>query len=285
MQELVEQLVEAAKTGNTQLCRDLVAQGAPINDQTSDRKYTALCRASEAGHEDTCLALLDMGARVNVAENGGWMPLHRAALGGHASICTLLIERGADLHAHSVIMHETPLHCAVGNGHLKAAMLLLDRGAMVDCPDENDRTPLIQACARGSYQLAEQLIKRGASLEAADKFGVTALGIATMHARIGGRGDLRAALVIIAYGGNPSHADEPFNVFHPAQAAAMGGFTERLLQVFDASPQWTEADMLHGLRQLAIGQGHADTVATLDSIMALSTIEQIRLTARSALTN
>lgn len=280
MQELVERLVSAAWTGKTQLCRDLVAQGAAIDAATSFLKQTALCRAAEAGHEDTCLALLDMGAGVNVAESDGWTPLHRAALKGHASICALLFNRGANLHAKS-FTHETPLNCAIDNGHLNAGVMLLDKGAMVDCPGELGRTPLIQACTHGNYRLAEELLKRGANASAVDALGNNALTIATMNARNGGRGDLRSVFVIIAYGGNPSGADEPFNEFHPAQAAAMGGFTGRLLQVLDASPQWTETSKLSILRQLATCQGHTETVAVLDSITARFTMERIRSAARS----
>jgi ankyrin repeat protein len=45
--------------------------------------------------------LLRHGANVNVAQHGGWTPLHQAAAHGQREIVRMLLERGADPHATS----------------------------------------------------------------------------------------------------------------------------------------------------------------------------------------
>lgn len=46
-------------------------------------------------------ALLEAGAEVNIAQHGGWTPLHQAAAHGDAVLVDLLLNYGADFHAQS----------------------------------------------------------------------------------------------------------------------------------------------------------------------------------------
>ena len=47
-------------------------------------------------------------------------------------------------------------------------MALVDRGADVDAEDDNQRTPLHEACINGYSELALALISRGANVHATE---------------------------------------------------------------------------------------------------------------------
>ena len=55
---------------------------------------TALVLACQLGHAATAEILMQRGANVEQAAEGGFRPLHLACQGGHERVVTLLIERG-----------------------------------------------------------------------------------------------------------------------------------------------------------------------------------------------
>lgn len=65
----------AAKKGNTVLCRDLLRLGVHPNTSTVNG-FTALHFACGNGHIETIRLLIEAGADVNSADNGGNTPLH-----------------------------------------------------------------------------------------------------------------------------------------------------------------------------------------------------------------
>lgn len=67
--------------------------------------------------------LLERRAEVNVAQHGGWTPLHQAAAHGDAEIVELLLEKGADPSAESAD-GKTPARMAEESGHESVARLL-----------------------------------------------------------------------------------------------------------------------------------------------------------------
>lgn len=73
-------------------------------------------------------ALVAHRAEVNVAQEGGWTPLHQAAAHGQTEIVRLLLEQGADTQALSAD-GRTPLQMAQEGGHEPAAELLRGRAS------------------------------------------------------------------------------------------------------------------------------------------------------------
>jgi hypothetical protein len=98
----VTQLMDAARKGNEQRVRELVAAGVPLGlvDITG---YTALLFASGPGYVCIAKLLLDgkyegKGADVNLqSTSGGFTPLIYASAVGHEGLVRLLLERGADV--------------------------------------------------------------------------------------------------------------------------------------------------------------------------------------------
>lgn len=60
--------------------------------------------------------LLAHGAEVQVAQQGGWTPLHQAAAHNHTAMVDLLLRHGADRNARSDD-GQTPADMARAQGH------------------------------------------------------------------------------------------------------------------------------------------------------------------------
>ena len=72
--------------------------------------------------------LIDAGAKVNLSNHDGSVPLHSACERGYVDIVLLLLERGADVN-RSNVFGWVPLHFAAKNGHheVKAISFCLKR--------------------------------------------------------------------------------------------------------------------------------------------------------------
>ncbi len=84
----------AARQGNLEAARHLVAGGADVND-TAPSGTSALVVASHSGHTALAAFLLEQGADPNAAE-AGYSALHAATLRGDETLAAALLARGAD---------------------------------------------------------------------------------------------------------------------------------------------------------------------------------------------
>ena len=92
-QDINQELIEAAKKGNTTAVKALLEAGADVN--TKDKKgWTGLLLAAVKGHTATVQALLDAGADVN-AKAIGVTALSLATRNGHTAVVQLLKKAGA----------------------------------------------------------------------------------------------------------------------------------------------------------------------------------------------
>jgi ankyrin repeat protein len=120
-------LVRAAKAGDVEAVRWLLEKQADPNAVTADG-MTPLLAAAGVGSRDSdtrgrykgerdaiesIRALLDAGARINVADNRGQTPLHGAAFWGWSDLVQFLADRGATLDAKDR-RGMTPLDSAMG---------------------------------------------------------------------------------------------------------------------------------------------------------------------------
>jgi ankyrin repeat protein len=101
LDELGNQLLSQAGSGNDKIVRELVTRGANVNYPDEEIGDRPLHRAAMEGHAETVLTLIELGADVNAADNLGERPLHWAADGGHLETVKLLIEKGAQITAEN----------------------------------------------------------------------------------------------------------------------------------------------------------------------------------------
>lgn len=116
-------LMQAALDGNTERVRDLIRQGADI-DQRDDNDRTALMFAVINRHYETMKVLLEYGADVNAKSNKEGTPLMGAALAGDLQMVQALLDKGADVHARLPNTDESAATIAASHGYDEIVRLL-----------------------------------------------------------------------------------------------------------------------------------------------------------------
>lgn len=176
-----QQLLEAAELGDESRVRSLLGGGADPRAETSEG-WTALIRASAAGHVSVVSTLLAAGAPPNPTRTSH-TALRGAALYGHAAVVQLLLDAHADPNMVSAGLR-TPLMGACfartaepgysRAGTLLIAASLLRARAAVDARNDGGETALILAATRGDAEMAELLLGHGADPQLAMPNGSTA---------------------------------------------------------------------------------------------------------------
>jgi len=136
--DLGKRLLEAARKGEDDEVRTLMANGAPF---TTDWLGTSpLHLAAQHGHYSTAEVLLRAGVSRDARTKVDRTPLHMAAAEGHCVIVELLVRSGADINAKDMLKM-TALHWAAQHGHHTVAEMLLKHGADAHALSKFDKTP------------------------------------------------------------------------------------------------------------------------------------------------
>ncbi|XP_047678097.1 GA-binding protein subunit beta-1 isoform X2 [Tachysurus fulvidraco] len=152
--DLGKKLLEAARSGQDDEVRILMANGAPF---TTDWLGTSpLHLSAQYGHYSTTEVLLRAGVSRDARTKVDRTPLHMAASEGHASIVEMLLQHGADVNAKDMLKM-TALHWAVEHGHGEVVALLLRFGADVHAQSKFTKTALDIALDNNNEDLAEIL--------------------------------------------------------------------------------------------------------------------------------
>ncbi|KAL1461449.1 hypothetical protein WDU94_013348 [Cyamophila willieti] len=174
-------LVAAAAQDHTEIVEYLLDMAEVRPDvQDSLTGETGLTMAALHGGHATCLALLNRGAGVSVANSKNLSPLILAVKEGHWVTAEKLLQHHAPLDQTDG-SHKTPLMIAAQEGHVGLLELLLDKGADILREDAEGLTALSWACMRGRVQAVTQLLDRGALINTADKTGRTPLDLAAFQ--------------------------------------------------------------------------------------------------------
>ena len=146
-------LLIASFYGNLGLVVWLLANGA--DPDVLDRKNkSALFHAISKNHVDTVAALLNKGARVDVAHNAGKDPLLFLAL-RNPEMVRLLVEAGADVNlANSA--GTAPINLATAHGDREVVEKLIDKGADINYEESNGWRPIFIAVYVASYMMRKQ---------------------------------------------------------------------------------------------------------------------------------
>ncbi|MFH1114746.1 MAG: ankyrin repeat domain-containing protein [Pseudomonadota bacterium] len=153
-------LLNAARSGNVSLARQLLDKGADPDSATS-RNWTALMEAASQGRSGVVKALLDHGARVNLRTKG--FPFVISGLGS-------VIPYGA-----------TALMAACAAGDSETVRLLLSAGARVNMERADKWTALLAASGSGQTEIVRMLIAKGARVDATSDWGYSASALADIN--------------------------------------------------------------------------------------------------------
>ena len=116
-------LMRAALDGDTERVKDLIHQGADIN-QRDDNGRTALMFAVINMHYETMKVLLEYGADVQAMSDEGGTALMGAAIVGDLRMVQALLDKGANVHARLRETNESAVTFAERHGHGEIARLL-----------------------------------------------------------------------------------------------------------------------------------------------------------------
>jgi ankyrin repeat protein len=170
-------LHEAARVGQLQRVKQLLAQGAAANEADGQGRTPLYVTAGRGHHAVVQLLLAAQGTNVSAKAAGvwDWNPLHAAAEKGHSEVVQLLLAAGAKVDAADT-HGRTPLHAAALYRHHKVVQLLLAAGAKVNA-DERGWTPLHYAAEEGPSkncrEVVQALLAARANVNAADSDGWT----------------------------------------------------------------------------------------------------------------
>ncbi len=262
----ITEMVAAARAGDTEKVKQLLAKGVDINASEPESGDTALLAAIDKGQwataeylltqrpnltrednngnsplylavsrGDSAVAmvkrLLDAGAPVELGpktgDNAGATPLHICCATGANACIEALLARGAS--ATKLLPDgSTPLHTAAIGGDQRTVELLCKAGASIAALNNEKRTPLHNCGITGNAKVAAALIQQGAAVDGADAEGCTPLMRAVMkdHAEV--------ARVVLDHGANPDvvvqTGDTPL---YPLFIAAMNGYDDVVRVLLD----------------------------------------------------
>ncbi|KAH0362119.1 hypothetical protein KCU65_g8285, partial [Aureobasidium melanogenum] len=198
-------LIAAAKAGNHDLCRLLLAKGAFVDFQAPDDD-TALIAAAEAGKLSTVQMMLKSRADVKIVGRFKRTALLAAAIGREEQfhdIVRLLIRNGAGIDAQDSD-GETALHSAARAGDLDLVRLLISKKAKINVKNDEGRSALDFACGENHLEVIQYLLNHDAVCEP------DASGRTELHEIIGGHGkcDADTIKLFVSKGVNINATDD-----------------------------------------------------------------------------
>ena len=198
-------LLWAVNAGQIEAARMLLEAGAPVESAADPHGVSPLMEAARRGDTALCRLLIAEGARVNGFDAFGTTPILLAARTAKAELVGLLLAAGANPNVVTDILIETPLHYAAWHG---GPMLdeLIAAGASARVRNWKGQTALHNAAAADNVGAVEALIAARASLEARDDAGKTPILLALTPTRTGEARGVQAALLLARYSNDRDRA-------------------------------------------------------------------------------
>jgi len=153
-------LHKAAKSGDIEEVKQLIAKGKNVNEKKQFSKKTPLMYAVEYNRTNITKLLLTKGAEINDADTLGDTALLKAAENTNLDIMKLLLKNGADVNATNN-NGDTPLLNATKKGHIGAVELILSYDPIITVKNADGETALNSATSRG-FKNIEKLLNSSA---------------------------------------------------------------------------------------------------------------------------
>jgi hypothetical protein len=169
-------LVTAARRGNLDVMRVLLARGTDPRDTPAER--TELLRIAFSDHPEIREVLGAAG--IDLKRLGSSAPLTTFPSVANAGIVRELLDMGVSPNPRGRF---SALASAVFEGHIDTARVLLERGADPNAKGPHDVTPLMMAAAatRPDPAMVRLLLEKGADTGAHDSIGRSALDWALLQ--------------------------------------------------------------------------------------------------------
>lgn len=166
-------ILDAVKSGQTDMVREMLATGADVNTSEADGS-TLLMWAIQSRNTGLAIELIEAGADVLARNRRGITPIYLAARTGDAEVIRALLSRGADANT-ALPEGETVLMTASKAGNPDAVQALLEGSGEELLGLENKADPntvegwhgqsaLMWAAAMGYVEVMKLLIEAGADL-------------------------------------------------------------------------------------------------------------------------
>ena len=160
------------------VARALIVNGSDL-EVKDDRGFTPLHRAVLRGNTGSVEVLIDAGADAEAPSNGGIVPVQNAAWAQSSAVLGALISAGVDPEVRTE-NGGTLLHLAAqNNGNAATIRALLDAGAQIGSRTNEGLTPLhLAASSNEEPGIIQVLLDAGADLRARTSDGSTPLHLA-----------------------------------------------------------------------------------------------------------
>ncbi|XP_033102510.1 ankyrin repeat and SOCS box protein 3-like [Anneissia japonica] len=173
-------LHEAAAAGNTDCIQILLNHEETEVDWQTFEGETALYLAASGGHAEAVEELLKACATIDLANNESGTPLFQASNHNHEACVKLLLEYKANVNC-VYFNGWTPLHTAAYGGHIGILKRLLKAGGKVTTVDDYNITPTFVAAQYGHADCLKILLDSGGDANTQAEDGATALYIAAQE--------------------------------------------------------------------------------------------------------
>jgi ankyrin repeat protein len=258
----------AARHGDVELIKMLLAAGANVKATTRLANYTPLLLASEVGSAGAIDALIAGGADPKATTASGVSPLMFASAAGQADAVKTLIARGADVNAAEPARGTTALMFAAANRRTDAIRVLLAAGAKVDAASKVVNLRSTGPTADEEAFLAAQAGggRRGATPAATAT--PAAAATSTAASTTAGASSTAAAADAGGGGGRQGGAGGPSSAPGGATEGRRGGRGGAAAGIAGLTRQFTYAELAGGQGGLtpllfSVRQGHLDGVTLM----------------------
>jgi len=174
----------------------LLSKGADVHLKCTERRWTALHAAAEAGNINAIEILLAHGADASAMDTRNFTPQLVALDANQTQAAQRLLEhttakqdgiKSSQPNDNKISPHETsldmPLHSCAKTGQVDMIRKLLDDGADINARARNCTTPVMKAARGGHLEALDLLKERGADFGAKDLYGWSALHHACLKRR------------------------------------------------------------------------------------------------------